>query len=383
MNGSSRRDAGGETPRLIPLTDLGAMTADVSEELDLAWKDILTTSSFIGGGAVERFEEEWAAYCGARHAVGVANGTDAIELTLRALGIGEGDEVLVPANTFVATAEAVVLAGAIPRFVDVDPQTLLVTPDTLAAGVTDRTSAVIVVHLYGSMPHMGDVSRFAQTRHLALLEDAAQAHGSTWMGAKAGSFGVAGCFSFYPGKNLGAFGDAGAIVTDDGTLAGRLRSLANHGRALPSNHVHSVVGRNSRLDAVQAAVLSAKLTMLDRWNVARRDAMAAYHRRLRSGLARPVEHSTGSTYHQNVVRVPGRDRIQSELARRGVQTGIHYPIPCHRQAPYRRFASGLHAAEDAAEEILSLPLFPHITQRQIDEVCDRLEELLEDEPGEG
>ncbi len=249
----------------VPFFDLGGMTQEVRSDVDAAWSTLLGTGHFVGGAEVDRFEEEWARYCGTAHAIGVANGTDALTLTLRALAIGAGDEVVVPANTFIATAEAVVLAGATPRFADVDPDTLLLTADGLAAAITSRTSAVIAVHLYGQTADMDAISVTAERAGLAVLEDAAQAHGASWWGRPAGSLGRAGCFSFYPGKNLGAFGDAGAVVTDDADLTERLRSLRNHGRVSGSHYRHGDIGTNSRLDSVQAAVLSAKLPRLDAW----------------------------------------------------------------------------------------------------------------------
>lgn len=245
--------------RLVPFTDLAAMTREIRATIDQNWGQLLDTSAFIGGQAVEEFEAAWAAYCGVGHAIGMANGTDALQLTLTALGIGAGDEVIVPANTFVATAEAVVLAGATPRFADVSSETLLLTAADLEAAITPRTRAVIVVHLYGQMPDMGALCRAASQAGVVLIEDAAQAHGATWNGRRAGSFGRAGCFSFYPGKNLGAFGDAGAVVTGDAVLAERLRRLRDHGRARGTRYRHVVVGTNSRLDALQAVVLTAKL----------------------------------------------------------------------------------------------------------------------------
>jgi dTDP-4-amino-4,6-dideoxygalactose transaminase len=354
------------------------MTADVWEALEAGWKQVTATSGFIGGSHILEFEEEWARYCGTDFAVGVANGTDAIELTLRALGIGAGDEVIVPANSFIATAEAVVLAGATPRFVDVDATSLLATPELIEEATGSRTAAVVVVPLYGNMPAMDDIVRLASAKGLALIEDAAQAHGSTWQGRKAGSFGIAGCFSFYPGKNLGAFGDAGAVVTDDEALAGRIRSLGNHGRPIDAGHIHALVGRNSRLDALQAAVLSAKLPRLDGWNQARRAAVATY-RRLLSPDVREVRavDDAGSTHHQYVIRIPDRDRVRASLGRMGIETGVHYPVPCHQQAPYRRFVGGrLPVAEQAAGEILSLPVFPHLTEQQIAHVSSRLNEIV-------
>jgi dTDP-4-amino-4,6-dideoxygalactose transaminase len=375
---TQRQQPAAQPPVMVPLTDLGAMTADVWEALEAGWKQVTATSGFIGGNHVLEFEEEWARYCGTDFAVGVANGTDAIELTLRALGIGAGDEVIVPANSFIATAEAVVLAGATPRFVDVDATSLLATPELIEEAMGPRTAAVMVVPLYGNMPAMDDIARLASAKGLALIEDAAQAHGSTWQGRKAGSFGVAGCFSFYPGKNLGAFGDAGAVVTDDEALAERIRSLGNHGRRRDAGHIHAVVGRNSRLDALQAAVLSVKLPRLDGWNRARRAAVATY-RRLLSPDVRMVTAAddAGSTHHQYVIRIPDRDRVRVSLGRMGIETGVHYPVPCHQQAPYQTFASGrLPVAEQAADEILSLPMFPHLTEQQIAYLSSRLNEIV-------
>ena len=364
----------------VPFLDLTAMSRDVEEALDVVWLQAKRSSSFIGGPLVERFEREWAAYCGRDHAVGVANGTDALELTLRALNIGPGDEVIVPANTFIATAEAVVLAGATPRFADVDPGTLLATPDSLAAALTTRTVGIIIVELFGNVPRMDEIGRFARGNGLALIEDAAQAHGATWRGTRIGSFGVASCFSFYPGKNLGAFGDGGAVVTDDPLIAERIRSLADHGRAGHSRYLHPRVGRNSRLDALQAAVLSVKLSKLDEWNDQRRAAMDLYRRHLAPDLVRRVElePDTQSAHHLNVVRLPDRDGIREALGRLQIETGIHYPVPCHLQEGYLGYAlEPLPNAEHAAAEILSLPMFPHLSDEQIRYVCDRLNGLLE------
>jgi dTDP-4-amino-4,6-dideoxygalactose transaminase len=368
-------------PTTVPFIDLTSMSREVEEALDFLWLQAMESSSFIGGPVVETFEREWASYCGRKHAVGVANGTDAIELTLRALNIGQGDEVIVPANTFIATAEAVVLAGAAPRFADVDPRTLLTTSDSLAEALTSRTAGIIIVGLFGNVPRMDEIGRFAQENGLALIEDAAQAHGATWRGSRIGSFGTAACFSFYPSKNLGAFGDGGAVVTDDATIAARLRSLANHGRSTDSRHLHARVGRNSRLDALQAAVLSVKLSKLDEWNDRRRAAMEVYRRDLSPDLVRMVdlEPDTQSVHHLNVVRVPRRDEIREALRRLRIHTGIHYPVPCHQEDGYRQYAAeGLPNAEGAATEILSLPMFPHLREEQIHYVCDRLNGLLEE-----
>jgi dTDP-4-amino-4,6-dideoxygalactose transaminase len=368
-------------PTKVPFLDITAMSREVGEALDFRWLQAKGSSSFIGGPLVERFEREWANYCGRDHAVGVANGTDAIELTLRAMDIGPGDEVIVPANTFIATAEAIVQAGAAPRFADVDPGTLLATPDSLAAALTPRTAAIMIVALFGNVPRMDEIEHFAQANGLALIEDAAQAHGATWQGARIGSFGVASCFSFYPSKNLGAFGDGGAVLTDDPMIAARLRSLADHGRAADSRYVHPRVGRNSRLDALQAAVLSVKLSKLDEWNDRRRAANAVYRRDLAPDLVRTVELEPGtqSAHHLSVVRVPNRDGIREALGRLQIDSGIHYPVPCHLEEGYRQYAAEpLPNAERAASEILSLPMFPHLREEQIRYVCDRLNGLLEE-----
>jgi dTDP-4-amino-4,6-dideoxygalactose transaminase len=363
----------------VPFTDLGAMTREVRPDVDAAWNTLLGTGRFVGGPEVDRFEEEWASYCGTTHAIGVANGTDALALTLRALDIGAGHEVVVPANTFIATVEAVVLAGATPRFADVDPDTLLLTAEGLAAVITPRTSAVIAVHLYGQTADMDAISITAERAGLAVLEDAAQAHGASWWGRPAGSLGRAGCFSFYPGKNLGAFGDAGAVVTADTELADRLRSLRNHGRAGDSHYRHGDIGTNSRLDSVQAAVLSAKLPRLDAWVEARRAIVGQYREALQGGPMRLVATAPGAehAYHLAVVEAPDRDSARAELGRRGIETAVHYPVPCHRQGPYRRFATGpLPVAEGAAERVLSLPLFPHMTAEQITRVCEAVQQLV-------
>lgn len=357
----------------IPFIDLAAAAREVSATVDDAWQRLLERGAFIGGQEVQAFEKAWAAYCGTSHAVGVGNGTDAIRLTLTALGIGPGDEVIVPANTFIASAEAVILAGATPRFADVDPATLLLSPETLQAAITPAARAVLVVHLYGQIPDMDALGQVAAKAGLTIVEDAAQAHGATWRGRPAGSMGQVGCFSFYPAKNLGAYGDAGAVVTSDAELADRIRSLCDHGRALGSHYQHQVIGTNSRLDALQAAVLTAKLARLDEWTRARRSLAARYRAALAGSPARLVdeEPSSRGAYHLAVVRLRDRDGLRRELASMGIQTGIHYPVPCHQQEPYRRFAGPrLPAAEQAAGEILSLPIFPQMTDAQFARVCE-------------
>jgi len=362
----------------VPFVDLAPLQAEIADELDVAWRDVVAGCAYIGGPFVERFERQWAAYCDTAYAVGVANGTDAIQLALRALGLGPGDEVVVPTNTFVATAEAVVAVGAEPRFADVDPNTLLLTSESLSTAIGPRTAAVVVVHLYGQPADMDTLCDVASRAGIAVVEDAAQAHGATWRGRKAGSFGQIGCFSFYPGKNLGAFGDAGAIVTDDHVLAERIRMLGNHGRSASSNSVHKVVGVNSRLDGLQAAVLSAKLPRLDGWTRDRRRVAESYRRELAGApLAFVEEHQDAcGVYHLMIARTPDRDNVRQWLGDQGIATGVHYPAPCHFQEAFRQFRKEpLPVAERAAREIISLPMFPHLTDSSIERVCQEIREF--------
>jgi len=369
----------------VPFIDLAAMASEVWPEIEPDFLACLLDGRYIGGPAVTSFERDWAAYCGADHAVGVANGTDALQLSLTALGLGGGDEVVVPANTFIATAAAVVRAGASPRFADVSDDTLLMTPRTLAEAITSRTRAVIVVHLFGQIPDMTGLLAVARQAGITVIEDAAQAHGAEWDGRRAGSFGEAACFSFYPAKNLGAFGDAGAVVTSRPELADRIRSLANHGRSHGGSHYeHDRLGANSRLDALQAILLSAKLARLETWNE-RRIAVASRYRELLSRTEfagselkqTDVAPLARHVYHLFVVRVARRDSVRAELARRSIQTGVHYPVPCHLQPPLLRFADRpLPVAERAACELLSLPMFPHMTDGQVEFVCEALRDAL-------
>ena len=371
--------AAGRPDVRVPFSDLGGQTAEVREELDAAWSEVVDSHRFVGGDVVERFEQEWADYSGTRWAVAVGNGTDSLHLILRALGIGRGDEVLVPANTFIATAEAVVLAGATPRFVDVDPQTLLVDPAQVEAALSPRTAAIIAVHLFGQMADMTTLGRIARRAGVALIEDAAQAHGAGHRGERAGSLGVAGSFSFYPGKNLGAFGDGGAITTSDAELVSRLQSLRDHGRARENRYLHDSIGTNSRLDALQAAVLSVKLKHLDSWTSARRELAEVYRERLPRGVVELTGERPGtpSVYHLAVARTERRDEAREALTRAGVETGIHYPVPCHLHEPYRQYApEPLPVAELAARQILSLPMFPHMTSDQAGYVCEALTSAL-------
>lgn len=359
----------------VPFLDLGGTTQAVRDSVFRSWSDLLNANRFVGGDAVEEFESRWADFCGTTFAVGVANGTDALHLTLRALGIGSEDEVVVPANSFVASAEAVVLAGATPRFADVDPTTLQLTPEQLEASITSRTRAALVVHLYGQMADMEALSTVADRHGIELIEDAAQAHGATLRGRRAGSFGRAGCFSFYPGKNLGGFGDAGAIVTSDRALALRLRSMRDHGRAEGSHYDHEYLGTNSRLDSLQAAVLPAKLACLPQWNDARRRTIGRYREVLAGTAIALVDEPWGTSgvFHLAVIRVDQRPRVRRMFDSLGIGTGVHYPIPLHRLGPYSHWATReLPVADRAAGEVLSLPMFPHMSEQQVSSVCSAI-----------
>jgi dTDP-4-amino-4,6-dideoxygalactose transaminase len=369
----------------VPFTDLGMMAQEIWPDVAADMLTTVSTASFIGGAAVERFEEEWARYCGVPHAVGVANGTDALQLTLRALGVGPGDEVVVPSSTFVATAEAVVLAGAVPRFADVDAKTMLLSGDSLAAAITAKTRGVIAVHLYGQVANMDELARVARHHGIFLVEDAAQAHGGRWHGRPVGSFGEAACFSFYPGKNLGAFGDAGAVVTRNKELADQIRSMANHGRSDASHYHHVRVGTNSRLDAIQALVLRAKLARLPAWTDARRQLAARYRDKL-SGLPEvtvvDLDPLSYHVYHLFVIRVSERERVTASLSQLGIRTGVHYPLPCHQQPAFSQFAwEPLPNSELAAAEVLSLPLYPHMSSAQVDRVVEALGSVMAERGG--
>jgi len=348
----------------VPFTDLAAMAREVWPAIESEFIEALLAGRYIGGAPVAAFERRWAEYCGTGHAVGVANGTDALQLTLQALGVGDGDEVIVPANTFIATAAAVVRAGATPVFTDVDPDTLLLTPDLLTRAVTARTRAVMVVHLYGNMPDMHGLAAAARQAGIWLIEDAAQAHGAEWSDRRAG-----------------AFGDAGAVVTDDPELAARIRALANHGRDQGSAHYqHRHVGTNSRLDTLQAIALTGKLDRHDQWTDTRIALADRYRKKLAGSPAVrliDIAPEARHVHHLMVIRVPHRDRIQATLAAHGIRTGVHYPVPCHQQPPLRRYATqSLPVCEQAADQLLSLPLFPHMTRGQLDQVCEVLDHAL-------
>lgn len=365
----------------VPFLDLQAQSAEIREEVLAGWAAALDSAGFIGGPRVDAFEREYAAYTGARHCVGVGNGTDAIELALRAAGIGAGDEVILPANTFIATAEAVVRAGATPVLVDVDPEHLLIDPEAVADMVTPASRAIVPVHLFGQMAPMLPLRALAERHGLMLVEDAAQSQGASQSGIVSGAAGAIAATSFYPGKNLGAAGDAGAVTTSDGELARRVRVIAAHGSE--RKYVHELLGVNSRLDAIQAVVLSAKLARLERWNEARRAAADAYAEALGTveRVALPsVVPGNAHAWHLYVVQLDDRDAVATALAADGIGTGIHYPTPVHLTQAFADFGwrrGQFPVAEAAARRILSLPMFPHLTVSQVAQVADALRRAID------
>ena len=365
----------------VPFVDLKSQYFSLREEIDAAVLHVLETAYFVGGPVLEKFEQEFAAFVGAKYCVGVANGTDAITLAARAVGLGAGDEVLVPANTFFATAEAITNAGATPVFVDVDPVTFHMDLELAAKSITYRTKAIVPVHLYGRAMDLKPFEALAKHNNLTIIEDCAQAHGAAIHGNTVGSFGRIACFSFYPGKNLGAYGDGGAIVTNDSDLTKRLRILREHGS--PTKYVHSVVGYNSRLDALQAAVLSVKLPYLHRWNAARRDHAKRLIAALDGSPIIPPALPEGDqhVFHLFVVRSSRRDDLRQFLAEHGIQAGIHYPEPLHLTGAYQALGApgrgSLPVAETLASEILSLPMYAELSDEQISYVIATLREFIQ------
>lgn len=360
----------------VPLVDLGAQQEEIDDEVRIGLDEVFDSTAFVGGPAVAAFELEYAAFLGASHCVGVGNGTDALELALRAVGVGHGDEVVLPANTFIATAEAVSRIGAVPVLVDVDEEHLLIDPAAVERALTHRTRAVVPVHLFGQTAFVEQLEPVAQAAGVPVVEDAAQSQGATRHGRAAGTLGTAAATSFYPGKNLGAAGDAGAVITDDERVARTVRLLAAHGSQ--TRYLHEVVGMNSRLDTVQAVVLRAKLARLEKWNDLRRMAARRYDALLADvpGVRRPVTaDGNEDVWHLYVVRVADRDRVLPALHEAGVGAGVHYPCPVHLTPAYAGLGPGegsFPVAERAAREILSLPLYPHITPRQQEYVVDVL-----------
>jgi len=364
----------------VPFIDLKRQYNYLAAEVEKAVMDILPNCAYIMGPEVQAFEEAFARYSKAAHAIGVANGTDAIEIMVRALNIGRGDEVIIPANTFIASATGIMRAGARPVLVDCDDEYLLMNPELIPGALSESTRAILGVHLYGQPVDASSLRALARERELDFLEDACQAHGSEHDGRRAGNLGRAAAFSFYPGKNLGAYGDGGMITTDDEKVGLQCAGIRNYGSL--RKYDHRFFGFNSRLDTIQAAILNIKLKYLDDWNRSRQRAAAKYNSLLAEvvGVRRP-EVMPGNThvYHLYVIRIPRRDQVAEALAERGVSPGIHYPIPVHRHPAmaslgYRE--GDFPVSEKAAGEILSLPMFPEITTEEIEYVVDSLRRVL-------
>ncbi len=366
----------------VPLLDLKAHHEPLQREFELAIREVIQSGAFAGGPFVARFEEEFAAFCATQFALGLGSGTEALWLSLLALGVGPGDEVITSPMTFMATAEAITYCGAKPVFVDIEEDTYTLDPALIEKAITPRTRAVIPVHLFGQMADMDPILEVARRRGLAVIEDACQAHGAEYQGRKAGALGAAGCFSFYPGKNLGAFGEAGAVVTNRTDLKTKIQMLRDHGQE--KKYHHALIGWNARMDGIQAAVLMIKLRRLAAGNEARRGHARHYDRLLAAAdqVVRPREAKHRiHVYHLYVVRVKARDRILESLGQRGIGCGIHYPIPVHLQEAYRSLGYSVGAfpvAERCAKEFLSLPIFPELAAEQVEFVAKELLALVSD-----
>lgn len=376
-----------DVPVKVPFVDLSLQHQPIQQSIEQAIQSVVDRGDFVLGKALAEFEASFAHACGVKYGVGVASGTDAIALGLQACNIGVGDEVILPANTFVATLIGVLNAGALPILVDCDPQTALIDLVAAAKAVTSKTKAILPVHLYGQMVSPPQLLDFADTHNLVIFEDAAQAHLALREGYRAGSIGKAAAFSFYPSKNLGAFGDGGMVITSDESVAQKMRSLRNYGA--PRKYYHTELGTNSRLDTIQAAILNVKLPHLDSWNKSRNSAAQLYDtllEPLRSRGIFPIQnHSTnGHIYHLYVIRVTencpiNREKIQEKLAAQGIQTGIHYPIPCHLQPAFNNLGyqeGDLPHAEALCREILSLPMYPGLSDTEVKMVVTAIESAV-------
>lgn len=365
----------------IPLVDLKAQYQSIKEEIDAAVARVFQSGQFILGREVEGFEEEFARYCDVRYAVAVNSGTSALFLALSALGVGAGDEVITVSQTFVATVEAICWTGAKPVFVDIDEVTYTMDPTQVESALTPRTKVILPVHLYGHPADMDPILEIARRRNLKVLEDACQAHGALYKGKKAGSLGDAACFSFYPGKNLGAYGEGGAVVTNEEGLATLMRKLRNHGGL--KKYSHDLVGTNARMEALQGAILGTKLPHLDRWNLSRRQHAGEYSSLLEKDdeLVLPREASYAkSAFHLYVIRTPRRDELDIHLNKKGIRSLVHYPVPNHLLScfgPLGYRPGSLPVTERIAKEVLSLPLFPELSPEQIRYVVGHVHEFLQ------
>ncbi|ETX28750.1 DegT/DnrJ/EryC1/StrS family aminotransferase [Roseivivax isoporae] len=357
----------------VPFLDLKRQYAGLVDELEAAALAALRSGAYVLGEPVERFEAAFAAYCGTRFAIATSTGTSALHLALLAADIGPGDEVITVPTTFVATSAAVIYAGATPVLIDVDPVTLTMDPARIEAAITPRTKAILPVHFHGRLADMAEICRIADAHGLTVIEDSAQAHGARRGGTRAGAFGAMGCFSFYPGKNLGAAGEGGAVTTDDPDLAARLRALRDWGQS-EARSVHTLHGFNYRMDAIQGAVLDVKLRHLDAWNAGRRQVAREYGARLGDGVGKPLPSTfEDHVWHVYAITTDDRDGLRAALTEAGIATNVHYPRPVHLQPAYAHLGNGVGSfpvAEAYATRTLSLPIFPELMAREIDRVVD-------------
>jgi dTDP-4-amino-4,6-dideoxygalactose transaminase len=364
----------------VPFLDLKAQYNSIKDEIAVALEGVLENTAFAGGPFVAQFEKEFAAFCGTKHAIGVGSGTDALWAALVAAGVGPGDEVITVPDTFIATAEAISFCGARPVFVDIEETTYNMDPAKVEAAITPKTKAIIPVHLFGQMADIGPIVEIARKRRLYVIEDAAQAHGAEYNGKKAGSLGDAGCFSFYPGKNLGAYGEAGAVVTNNDQLADKMRMFRDHGQ--PKKYYHDMVGWNARMDGFQGAVLSVKLKHIDAWNDSRRKHATLYGELIPggNGTVLPKEAAFAKhVYHIYAIRVRNRDDLMAELGKKDIATGIHYPVSLHLTGAYSSLgykAGDFPVAERCQNEFVSLPMYPELSSEQVKYVCEEIRRLL-------
>jgi dTDP-4-amino-4,6-dideoxygalactose transaminase len=364
----------------VPFLDLKSQYESIKDDINNAINDVIGKTAFAGGPFVKKFEEEFAAFCKTKQCIGVGSGTEALWLALLGLGIGPGDEVITAPNTFIATAEAISFCGAKPIFVDVDENTYNMNPALVEETITPRTKAIIPVHLFGQMADMDPIMEISKKRGIFVIEDAAQAHGAEYKGRRAGSIGDAGCFSFYPGKNLGAYGEAGAVVTNDEELDQKIRMLRDHGQA--KKYHHTYIGWNSRMDGIQGAILSVKLKHLEKWTESRRRNAKIYDELLQEvpEVVTPQEMTYGKhVYHLFAIRTAERDRMIAALAEKEIFCGIHYPIPVHLLDAYKSLnlrKGSFPVAEKSASEFVSLPMFPELTREKIEFVVRGVKESL-------
>lgn len=360
----------------VPFVDLKAQYESIKDEISIVMQNVLNETAFIGGPYVEKFEKEFASFCKCNYAIGVGSGTSALWLALKCLGIKDGDEVITTPNTYIATAEAISFCGAKPVFVDVIEQTYNMNPELLVKAINYKTAAIIPVHLYGQTVDMNPIMEIAKRYNLLVIEDACQSHGAEYKGRPAGSIGDAGCFSFYPGKNIGAYGDAGAVVTNNPELAEKIRIYRDHGQT--KKYHHEVLGWNTRLDGLQAAILSVKLKHLPKWNEARRANAELYNKMLRDidGVITPFEAEFAKhVYHIYAIRTKKRDELMKALAEKEIYCGIHYPIPIHFQNAYKFLdhkKDSFPVTEKCVDEILSLPMFPELSKEQIKKISNEI-----------